>query len=305
MKEYLLAIFAVFCWSFNVIAADVLVNKLTPWQIAGFRWLISVVIILPMTWRMLKKYMNIIKKYKAWLLWTAFWGITISNTCVYYAAYTVHPVTLSLIGATGPLFLILFSWALRGNRLFKNQIYGLLITLAGVALIVLNGRGNSIGFGIETGDLWMLATAITFGYYSFLVANKPSALPHLPLLGYCLTAGALFCMPMFVWDTIHNPLNLQTNFTPQIIWILLGLGVFNSLVAYLFWNHAMSKANPVKVGMIYYLMPVFSTLESWLILGEGLHWIHLIGAIIIFTGIFYSNKRPKSALSPPSHRANL
>ena len=87
--------------------------------------------------------------------------------------------------------------------------------------------------------------------------------------------------------------------------IILGLGIFNSLIAYLFWNHAMDKGDPVKIGMIYYLMPVFSTLESWLLLGEGIHLIHLIGAMIIFTGIYYSNKKPKSVLLPRNRRANL
>lgn len=304
MKEYLLAIGAIFFWSFNVIAASFLTGKLTPWQISGLRWMIPSIIIFPFVFNELKKYMKVILKYKMWLLWTAFWGITISNTCVYYAAYTVNPVTLSLIGATGPLFLILFSWGLKGTHLYKEQIYGLLITLVGVSLIVLKGRSNNLGLGIQSGDLWMFGTAITFAYYSFLVANKPKALPRLPLLACCLIIGALFCLPMFIWDTIHNPLNFQTNFTPQIIWIILGLGVFNSLLAYLFWNHAMDKGDSVRLGMTYYLMPVFSTLESWLILGEGIHIIHLIGAAIIFIGIFYSNKKPKSASLPQSRRAN-
>ena len=92
-----------------MIAASVLLNELTPWQISGLRWFIASILIFPFVFRILKKYARVIRKYKAWLIWTAFWGITISNTCVYYAAYTVHPVTLSLIGATGPLFLILFA----------------------------------------------------------------------------------------------------------------------------------------------------------------------------------------------------
>ena len=294
MKEYLAAIFAVLCWSFNVIAANVLTGKLTPWQIAGLRWAVPSVLIFPFVFNILKKNIKVILKHKKWLIWTAFWGITISNTCVYFAAYTVQPVTLSLIGATGPLFLILFSWLIKKTHLFKEQIYGLLVTVVGVFLIVLHGRANGIGLGITSGDFWMLGTAITFGYYSFLVANKPRALPHLPLLACCLIVGAAFCLPMSIWDTFHNPLNFNTNFTPEIIWIVLGLGIFNSLIAYLCWNYAMDKGDSVKIGMTYYLMPVFSTIESWLILGEGIHLIHLIGAIIIFIGIFYSNKKPKS-----------
>ena len=305
MKEYLSAIFAVLCWSFNVIAANVLTGKLTPWQIAGLRWMIPSILIFPFVFNMLKQHIKVILKNKTWLIWTAFWGITISNTCVYYAAYTVQPVTLSLIGATGPLFLICFAWLINKTRLFKEQIYGLFITLSGVFLIVLHGRTNGIGLGVTSGDFWMLGTAITFGYYSFLVANKPKELPHMPLLACCLILGAVFCIPMFIWDTIYNPLNFNTNFNSEIIWIVLGLGIFNSLIAYLCWNYAMDKGDSVKIGMTYYLMPVFSTIESWLILGEGIHLIHLIGAMVIFIGIFYSNKKPKSALLPQNHRADL
>ena len=288
---YLLAIFGVFCWSFNVVAADVLTNKLTPWQISMFRWLIPSVIIFPFSFNILKKNIKVILKYKIWLFWTAFWGITISNTCVYYAAYTVRPVTLSLIGATGPLFLILFSCFLKGIRLYRTQIYGLLITLFGVVLIVLKGRSGGLGFGIAEGDFWMLGTAITFGYYSFLVANKPKELTHYSLLVCCLIIGTLGCLPFFVWDAFYNPLSLSQNLTPEIILILLGLGIFNSLIAYLCWNNALAKGDSVKIGMTYYLMPVFSTLESWLILGERIYFIHFVGAIIIFIGIFYSNKK--------------
>ncbi len=302
MKEYVLSILAVFCWSFNVIVADVLVGNLTPWQIAGLRWFIPSIIILPFTFNILKKYKETILRHKAWLAWTSFWGITVSNTCVYYAAYTVKPIALSLIGATGPLFLILFSWGLKHVRLYKQQVYGLLITLFGVALIVLNGHSGSMQMGILPGDWWMFMTAITFGYYSFQIANKPASLPHLPLLVCCLVLGAVFCLPMFVWDTIHNPLNLKTNFTPIIIWIMLGLGIFNSLIAYLCWNHAVEKGNPVKIGMTYYLMPIFSTIESWLILSEKIRLIHLVGAIIIFVGIFYSNKKTHLSFSSKKNR---
>ena len=85
---------------------------------------------------------------------------------------------------------------------------------------------------------------------------------------------------------------------------MLFMGVFNSLLAYLAWNRALEKGDTVHIGMIYYLMPVFSSFESWIILSEPLEWIHLIGAIIILCGILLTNKQTKSASLPQSHRAN-
>ncbi len=296
MSAYIFAIFAVFCWSFNVVVASSLVDKLTPWQIAGLRWGIASIIIFPFIFNTLKKNIKVLLKYKTWLIWTALWGITICNTCVYYAAYTVKPVTLSLIGATGPLFLLFFAWILMGKHLSMRQFLGLFITLVGVCLIVLHGRAKSLGIGnIQLGDWWMLGTAITFGYYSYRVANKPKDLPYLPFLYVSIILGTIMCLPFFIYDTIHNPFDYSINFTPKIIWIMLFMGLFNSLLAYLAWNRALEKGDTVKVGMIYYLMPVFSSLESWLILSEPLEWIHLIGAIIILYGIILTNKKSKSA----------
>lgn len=290
MKACLFAMFAVFCWSFNVVVASSLVSQLTPWQIAGFRWIIASAFIMLFCFSTLKKHLKVIWFYKKDLLWTALWGITISNTCVYYAAHTVQPVTLSLIGATGPLFLIFFAWLLKGTRLTKRQFFGLIITLVGVILIIIHGRNKTLGLTtIQTGDWWMLGTAITFGYYSYRVAHKPKELPFFPFLASCIIIGTILCLPFFIYDTWINPLHFQTNFTQKIIWIMLFMGIFNSLLAYLFWNKALEIGNPIRVAMIYYLMPVFSTLESSLILGDKVLPIHLIGAAIIFLGIYYSN----------------
>ena len=306
MKAYLFAILAVLCWSFNVIVATSLIDVLTPWQISGLRWFIASFFIFIFCFNILKKNIILILKYKKWLIWTSLWGITISNTCVYYAAYTVRPVTLSIIGATGPLFLIFFAWILKGVRLSGQQFLGLIITLAGVALIILHSRNQSLGLTtIQAGDWWMLGTAITFGYYSYRVADKPKDLPYLPFLAISIILGAIMCIPFFLYDTWHHPLNFTTNFTPSIIWIMLFMGIFNSLLAYLFWNRALEIGNPIRVAMLYYLMPIFSSLESWFIFSDKIHLIHIIGAGVIFIGILFGNKQPKSASLPQNHQANL
>lgn len=288
---YSLAILAVFFWSFNVIIGATLVNVLTPWQIAFFRWLIATVLILPFTIKALIKNYRLIKRHKALILWASFWGISFSNTCVYYAAQTVQPVTLSLIGATGPLFLIFWDWMLRHKKLTRQQILGLIITLIGVIFIILFSRADKLGdISWRKGDLWMLGTAASFGFYSFLAAQKPHHLPQFSFLSLCLFWGTIFTIPPFVYDCIHRPISLKI-LTFEVVGILLFLGIFNSFVAYLFWNWALEKSDTFKVGLTYYLMPVFSTLEAWLLLGEKISGLQLFGSLIILYGIILSNRK--------------
>ena len=82
------------------------------------------------------------------------------------------------------------------------------------------------------------------------------------------------------------------------------MGVFNSLLAYLFWNRALEIGNPIHVAMIYYLMPVFSAIESWALLGDKVHMIHLIGGFVILAGIWLGNSQPRSALPQQNRQAN-
>ena len=289
---YLLAILAVFFWSFNVIIGAKLVGALTPWQISFFRWLIASLLILPFTFKSLMKNYCTIKRHKSLILWAAFWGISFSNTCVYYAAETVQPVTLSLIGATGPLFLIFWDWLIRHNKITHQQMMGLIITLIGVSFIILFSRADKMGdISWRIGDLWMLGTAASFGFYSFLAARKPHHLPQFSFLSACLIWGTIFLIPFFIYDCWRYPI---THITPQTIEILLFLGVFNSFIAYLFWNWALEKNSAFKVGLTYYLMPVFSTVEAWILLNEKISAMQLIGASIILGGIFLSNAHKKN-----------
>lgn len=291
MKNYLFAVISILFWSFNVIIAHVLANHLTPWQISGFRWSIAALLILPFALFSLKQNWQIVLKNKWWICWTALWGITINNTLVYYAAYTVRPVALSLIGVTGPLFLIFFSWLIQGKDLSKRQLFGLLFTLLGVFAIILYGRAQTMGeIHFERGDFWMLGAAITFGYYSFCVADKPKNLPYFPFFAASLIVGSLLCLPMFLWDTFSTPVVFLSNMNLDILGVLFFLGIFNSVLAYLLWNYALTKGDPIKISMIYYLMPVFSMIESWFILNDSIHWIQVVGAFVVFGGIYYSTK---------------
>lgn len=288
---YLLAILAVFFWSFNVIIGASLVDILTPWQIAFFRWLIATILILPFTIKSVIRNFATIQKHKALILWAAFWGISFSNTCVYYAAQTVQPVTLSLIGATGPLFLIFWDWLIRHHKITRRQMLGLIITLIGVCFIILFSRADKFGdISWRIGDLWMLGTAASFGFYSFLVAQKPHHLPQFSFLTACLFWGTIFTIPPFIYDCWMHPI---VHLTIKTMGILLFLGVFSSFVAFLFWNFALEKSSAFKVGLTYYLMPVFSTIEAWLLLGEKISDMQITGAAIILSGIFLSNDRTR------------
>jgi drug/metabolite transporter (DMT)-like permease len=66
--------------------------------------------------------------------------------------------------------------------------------------------------------------------------------------------------------------------------------IFASLLAYLGWNHAVRVLGAAKAALSNYLMPVFTALLGWLLLGEELQGYHWFGAGLIFAGLLLATQ---------------
>ncbi len=295
MVYYFLAILAILFWSFNAIVGKDLMYILTPWQIAFFRWFIAALILLPSTWRDIWNHRRLLWQHKSLIFWLALIGITFSNTFVYIAAYSVDAIQMSLISVTGPMFLVLFSVLFSGLKITRRQKVGFIITAIGLLTVILKGHFSWAAFDFQLGDLWMLMMAGTFGFYSFLNTKKPKIIKQITFLSVAIFLGCLMCIPPFICETIKSPLTVA-HLSPKVIGIMIYMGLCNSVLAYLFWNLAINKKGAVRVGMLYYLMPIFTTIEACLLLGEHLVMAQVYGGLLILGGILLTNWRAKHNL---------
>lgn len=66
---------------------------------------------------------------------------------------------------------------------------------------------------------------------------------------------------------------------------LLYLGIFPSVIAFLFWNTGVSKVGPTQAAAYYNLIPVFNILLASFLLNEKLELYHIIGGLSILVGL--------------------
>ena len=85
--------------------------------------------------------------------------------------------------------------------------------------------------------------------------------------------------------------------------VVLYLGLFPSVLGYVFWNRAVEEVGASVAGLFMHLMPVFGSLLAWLFLGERLLWFHLVGIGLIFAGI-YLTTRAANTIPPAAEAAS-
>ena len=286
---YVYALFAVLFWSFNVVVARFFVNTLSPWQISFYRWFFAFIILFPFVIKKIYRDWDIILQNYKIIFWLSLSGIVLMNTFAYYAGKTISAVEMSLIGVMGPIFIVILSRIFLKEYLSKYQIFGIILSFFGVVVLILHGNLlNIFNLKLRVGDFYMLLLALSFAIYSIIDNFKPKNLSHIVLLSSTIFLGLIIIFPLFLYENYFYPMK-GCSITTFLV--LLGMGIFNSILAYLFWNIAILKIGNLKSSMIYYLMPVFSSLEAFFILGERLYLSQLYGGILIILGILLTNKR--------------
>jgi drug/metabolite transporter (DMT)-like permease len=74
------------------------------------------------------------------------------------------------------------------------------------------------------------------------------------------------------------------------IGLILYASVFASVIAYLAWNKSVEAVGPNVAGFSHYLIPVFGTIMSVIILGEVIETYHVIAIVMIFTGLYLTTR---------------
>lgn len=273
-------------WAGNAVVARGTVGIIPPLAMSFWRWVIALLILLPFAWPHLRREWRVAVSRWQHLLGLAILSVASYNTLLYLAAQTTTAVNITLISATMPVIIALMARLLLGSRLQWLQWAGILLALSGVAIIVLLGTSPSAAV-INRGDLIIIAAVLSWGLYSVLLRWRPLPLHQLTVLLALIILGLPFILPFYLWE-----LSTQGGITlsSEALLNLFYIGLFPSVLAYLFWNYGVSSVGPSRAGMFIYLVPIFTAAVAWFVLGERLYGRHALGAVLILAGLYFSTR---------------
>lgn len=285
---YIFAALATLIWSGNFVVARGVVDTFPPVSLALFRWGVAVLIILPLTAPRLWRVRSIARKNLLYFAVVGFLGVTLFNTIVYISGHTTDTTNLSLIASSSPIFLIILSRIFLGERITISRLLGVSIAVLGLMILITEGKLKVLlGLSFNRGDLYMIIASMVFAVYSILVRKKPDGVDQLTFIAVFFVIGFLMLIPwaMFEWTYIGVP---EVDLSLALVFLYLGLG--NSILAFLFWNKSLATIGPARTGLVYYTLPLFSGLEAYLILGEGVLYSDIVGGILIIVGIIIGKR---------------
>ncbi len=216
-------------------------------------------------------------------------SITVFNSIVYYSLNFTQVISGVLMISTIPVMIIVFCWLLKIEKTNIYQIMGVIFSLLGVVFIITKADLYILlNLDFNKGDLWMVVAMFSWALYSALLRKKKLEISQLSLLQTIISAGLIFLLPAyFIELSLGHKANINLPFILTLSYVVL----FPGLASFILWIKGISIIGSNRSGIFLHLIPIFSTMMAIIIFKEKFMIYHLIGAILIITGIILSSKK--------------
>ena len=298
-QPYLLLTITALCWAGNAIVGKLAAGHIPPVTLSFLRWSIAFLIILPFAWKHLVRDWDAIRARLGMMIFLSVTGVSAFNTLQYWALEHTLALNTLLLQSAGPLFVALWSLILIGVRLTLAQTGGIMLSLTGVLVIVLQGDITALtSVEFNRGDVVFIVALAIFGVYSVLSLKRPQ-IHGLSFAGFTFGCGAACLIPVLIWELYARPV-MQLNAANLLS--LLYVAVFPSTLAYLCFNRAVHLIGANRAAPIFHVVPVFGSAMAMVFLGERPQLFHFIGFALVLTGVYVAARKAANAGALAGHR---
>jgi drug/metabolite transporter (DMT)-like permease len=290
-QPYLLLCITALCWAGNAIVGRLAAGHIPPVTLSFLRWALAFLVILPFAWKHLVRDWAAIRGRLGTMIVLSLTGIAAFNTLQYWALEHTQALNTLLLQSAAPLVVALWSLILLGVRLTLTQACGVLLSLAGVLVILLHGDLTTLSnIAFNKGDLIFTVALVIFALYSVLTLKRPQ-IHGLSFVGFTFGCGAACLIPLLIWELLTRPV-MQIDTANMLT--LAYVALFPSTLAYLCFNRGVQLIGANRAAPFFHVVPVFGTVMSIVFLGEHPQAFHFIGFALVLTGVFVASRKPKT-----------
>ena len=214
-----------------------------------------------------------------------------------FETYCYHslssPTIAEALLSTAPILAPWLALLILRERVTKYHIIGIVISTAGMLLMVLTGSqnfelGNPIGI-----PLAFLAVCSAV-FYTIVLRKIPEHYSPLSIVFYGQLTSLLFFYP--IWAIVEGRACLTEGFLlapdPEEAWTAIAyLGVCSSVIAFILFCYTVRQVGVTQANAFNNIRPVFTALIMLVFLDERLPMSKWIGIALIVIGLFVCQKQ--------------
>ena len=293
---FLLLTLASLLWAGNWVLGRALRDAFEPVALNLWRWLVAALALAPFALPRLRPHWAAVRRSGGLLLLLSFLGVALFQSLVYAGLRTTTAVNAVLLNSSTPAFMLLCSWVIERERGTRRQVAGMLISLAGILVILARGDPTNLArLEFHSGDALILLAMLMWGLYSVLLKRRPTELDGIAFLFVLSLIGVALLLPAAALEAWRSPPRWPG---AEGLAAVLYVGLAASVAAFICWNRGVQVVGANAAGFTVHLLPAFGTLLAIAFLDESFRPFHALGIATILVGVVVATRNPTSRASP-------
>lgn len=218
--------------------------------------------------------------WRSWLVMGLLNNVT-PFTLIVWGQTQISSGLASILNATTPLFSVTLAHFLTADeRLTMNRISGVLLGIAGVAVLVGVDALDDAGVG-TWGKIACLGASLSYacaGIWSRRLRANP---PPINATGQ-VTCSALVMLVLAL--PLEQPWETNSIAVSSVL-ALFGLGLLSTAIGYLIFFRLIALAGATNTLLVTLIIPASASILAWLLLDEGIAVADLAGMVLIGSGL--------------------
>lgn len=280
-KIYGALVLSMIFWSLSFVWYKEVFPALKPLSVVFFRLIISSIIVYAyakLVRRFKKMERKDIRKFILLAFFEPFLYFLGESNGMVVASATTGAVIISTI----PLFAPVAAYFFLKERLTPLNYFGLFFSFLGVMLVVFNG---SVQPDIPVDGVLLLFLAVFAAVgYSIVLGKLSAHYNPLSIIIYQNLIGVVFFLPLFLWLDLSDI--IATGIDPSVILPLFELAIFASSLAFILFTYGVRTIGVSKANMFSNLIPVFTAIFAFIMLGESLTMQKIAGVLVAVGGVY-------------------
>ena len=277
-----------FLWGGTFVAARVVTQHVEPFSASFLRFVVASFFLILLAGKRKESFPFLKKNQLMPAILLGMTGIFTYNVFFFMGLKTVTASRASLIVATNPVFISLFSVLLFKERMNAGKVMGIILCLAGAAIVISHGNLPDIFRGkLGWGEVYILGCVASWVAYSLIGKVIMKDLSPLHAVTYSCLIGTLALFFPAWQEGIYEQVMTYT----AIDWTgIFYLGFFGTVLGFLWYYEGIQVIGPSRAAVFINFVPVSGVLLGWLLLDESINLSLLTGAALVIGGVYLTNK---------------
>ncbi len=280
-------------WAGNAVVGRLAADLIPPMTLNFLRWVIAFLILLPITWQILRPNSSLWPVWRRYLL-LGLLGVGCYNALMYLALHTSTPLNVTLVGASVPVWMLLIGTLFFKQRISTMQALGSVLSMAGVVVVLTRGDISRLAqIEFVAGDFYMVLASIAWAFYSWLLSQPKDPADIRSDWAAFLIAQMVFGL---AWAGVFAGgewalTDATISWGWPLLAVLLYVAIGPAILAYRCWGIGVQRVGPAMASFFGNLTPLIAALLSAAFLGELPQLYHALAFMLIAGGIVVSGRR--------------